>query len=230
MLPELNREWSDLSYQVDPSEVRRYLGFRPGQTQEQSQVESLLTEMMALGQELVEPIGIGAMFPVDLKPQGLQIGPDLLIAGPRTRKRLGKITWAYLFAVTIGPKLEETAASFFSQGEYTKGVILDSIGSSAVESLAKEVNRRVVEGAKQVGLTAQERISPGYSDWPLEDQYQLCSLIGTTAIGLRLSAAAMLQPRKSITALIGLSTEATGDYATVLGCSDCDSVECQFRS
>lgn len=226
MLTEIDRLWTDLRVRIDLAEVRRYLGFRQGKTQTTGQVEGILTELVELTHTLVRPMGIGALYPVREADEELFISTELKISGPRTRSRLAGIEAAYIFAVTIGANLEERVSRHFQEGSYTNGAILDSMGSAAVESLAQEVNQRVRQLACQQGFNALERISPGYGDWPLEAQFQLFPLTRGEEIGIELSPSALLAPRKSITALIGIGP---GLVPVQAGCASCDLIDCAFR-
>ncbi|MDD4335226.1 MAG: hypothetical protein PHY77_06425, partial [Desulfotomaculaceae bacterium] len=49
------------------------------------------------------------------------------------------------------------------------------------------------------------RFSPGYGDWPLESQQQFIESISGEKIGLAVTSHYLLQPVKSVTAVIGWS-------------------------
>ena len=78
------------------------------------------------------------------------------------------------------------------------------------------------------------RFSPGYGDWPLEDQLDMIRLTEAYKIGLSLSTSLMLIPRKSITAIIGLYKETTSQAKektnhTTKGCANCNKLDCPAR-
>ena len=47
------------------------------------------------------------------------------------------------------------------------------------------------------------RYSPGYGDWDLPVQREVLELVEAKSIGLSLTETFILQPRKSVTAVIG---------------------------
>ncbi|NLY55363.1 MAG: hypothetical protein GX058_02510 [Firmicutes bacterium] len=223
----LDGQWTDLEVRIELSEALRYLGFRARRSPLTPEVLAVCRQMCELAEQLVRPAGIGFEYPVVCSEQQISIGEHLHISGARTRRRLGRISRAYLFAVTIGSAVEDQANYLFEQGEYTKGAVLDAIGSVAVESLAEQVNQALRRRAGQLGLSAGERISPGYGDWPLEAQHDLFPLTQGERIGISLNKSGLLVPRKSITALIGIDADGCGQVENKCCC--CASVNCPYR-
>ena len=74
-----------------------------------------------------------------------------------------------------------------------------------------------------------DRYSPGYGDLPLTLQPQLLSLLDAARqIGLTLTDTCLMTPRKSVTALFGLSGRPPARHAS--GCQSCSLKEtCSYR-
>ncbi|MBQ3442618.1 MAG: methionine synthase, partial [Selenomonadaceae bacterium] len=72
------------------------------------------------------------------------------------------------------------------------------------------------------------RFSPGYGDWDLTAQEKLFTISGAEQIGMSLTSAMMLEPRKSITAIIGLKRTADNLQAKK-DCATCDKFDCPAR-
>jgi cobalamin-dependent methionine synthase I len=85
-------------------------------------------------------------------------------------------------------------------------VIMDACASVAVENVCDHFEfdlRRQLEGEGQY-LT--DRYSPGYGDLPLNCQSRLCdALDAQRRIGLTVTASSIMVPRKSVTAILGIS-------------------------
>ena len=82
------------------------------------------------------------------------------------------------------------------------------------------------------GYGMRWRFSPGYGDWPLEQQPELIRVTKCESIGITLSESKMLVPRKSVTAIIGLYKEVKGSGETAHspnGCAACDKLDCPSR-
>lgn len=96
-------------------------------------------------------------------------------------------------------------------------VVLDSGASLLVEQLCDQYQEKMEADLSEY---ATSRFSPGYGDCPLSMQADVIRYIdGQRKIGLSVTRTSLLIPRKSITALIGLSDQpVTGHLAT---CSEC---------
>ena len=74
--------------------------------------------------------------------------------------------------------------------------------------------------AAEEGLSLTSRFSPGYGDMPLSQQRLFVTLLDTPRkIGLTTTPAFILTPRKSVTAVLGLSTGPAKPAAPA--CRDC---------
>ena len=78
-------------------------------------------------------------------------------------------------------------------------------------------------------LHRTDRFSPGYGDLPLDLQPALCAALDAQRrLGLTVTDSLLLNPVKSVTAVIGLSP--TPQPARIRGCGYCNFREnCQFR-
>jgi len=79
------------------------------------------------------------------------------------------------------------------------------------------------EASDQNDTFTTPRFSPGYGDWPITEQSRIIRLLdGQRQIGLNVTKDSLMVPRKSITAVIGISDH------PVKGClATCD--ECVLR-
>lgn len=131
-----------------------------------------------------------------------------------------------IFAVTIGKALEETASSYMEKGEALKGYLIDRIGSFACESLAASTEEELRRYYAAKGISISARLSPGYCDWPIEEQFKLAGLLRFSRIGIALNKNCMMTPKKSITAIAGLGPKGlfkkSGSQCGKCGKKDCD--------
>lgn len=133
-----------------------------------------------------------------------------------------------LFLVTIGSDIEETASSLMKNGDGLSGYLMDRIGSFAVESLAECLENHVRKEYAAENLSVSMRYSPGYCDWPLDEQLKLDKLIGYSRIGVRLNESLMMTPKKSISGLIALGDrEAFAEKRSQ--CDMCSTKRCDYR-
>ena len=132
-----------------------------------------------------------------------------------------------LVVCTIGGALEERVAELTGEGRVARAMLLDAIGSAAVEAVADRSNLRICEEALRAGLDPGPRVSPGYGAWKLEDQAWLFRQLAPKEIGVTLNDSGMMTPRKSISYAVPL----TGGAARPRGrCVHCGLEDCAYRA
>ena len=131
---------------------------------------------------------------------------------------------------TIGSGLERQVTDYSSRGEPLRGVLLDGIGSAAVDSLVQEICRLVEDEASSRGYHVGIPINPGMPDLPIVKQRQLLGMVPAQEIGVSLTSSGMMVPRKSISMVIGIGTQIhTWTRAEV--CARCDLRKtCPYRT
>ena len=133
-----------------------------------------------------------------------------------------------IFIVTIGKALEDEASRLMADGEPLDGYLLDRIGSLAVESFAESFERLARDDCKRRSLSVSRRLSPGYCDWLIEEQFELKKLVDFSKAGVRLTDACMMVPKKSISAVVGIGP--TGLFPGMKSqCGICKKKECTYR-
>ena len=133
-------------------------------------------------------------------------------------------------SATVGIEIETEITRRFSDGNYTSAILLDAAATSAIEQAADAVENSIKQKFSKDGFKTRWRFSPGYGDFPLEDQPQIFELSCASKIGICLTESMMLEPRKSITALVGLyrSSEKIMGQASRL-CEICSKIDCYAR-
>lgn len=134
-----------------------------------------------------------------------------------------------LFLVTIGDSLEEEASRLMNSGEQLDGYLLDRIGSFAVESLAGDFEDKLREACVTDKESVSMRFSPGYCDWPIEEQFKLDKLIDFNKAGVRLTENCMMVPKKSISAIVGIGPAGVFSPNKKSPCSICNIKSCDYR-
>jgi hypothetical protein len=147
---------------------------------------------------------------------------------------------ATLMATTIGSRLSEYSRRCIEEGKLWEGTVADLFGSYAVEALTEEFYNFLKRDYILKGMHPSPRYSPGYGDWALEDQKRIVSILKTEP-DIKVNSNHMLEPVKSITALIGWSDEPISpDYPvgdSIKGmcrsehsCSNCKTWACKKQT
>ena len=207
---------------IDRAEALRYLGVRgepPPETQR------ALTRCEKLLRETARPRTLWRLFP--LAPDGSFSGAAFRPGGRDVRAHLSRCRRVVAMAATLGMEAELLLrrAQSRSMGD---AVLLDALGSAAVEQVCDRLCAALAERFAPARLTA--RFSPGYGDWALSEQGALFRLLNVTKeLGVSLTESGLMVPQKSVTALIGISDGET-DEAPRGGCASCAmGRDCPYR-
>lgn len=135
---------------------------------------------------------------------------------------------AVLMAVTLGPQVEQ----LLRRRQVTNmadAVIMDACASTAVENVSDHFEFDLREQLKREGKYLTDRFSPGYGDLPLHTQARFCDVLNTERrIGLTVTPNDIMIPRKSVTAILGISDRP--QKLRKRGCEVCSMfLSCPYR-
>ena len=213
---------------INIEEVKRYAGLDNCN----EFPEKMLKEACLKGKTLIAPKAIWHMYPYDsVLNKIMSPVPVYLNSNSITAHLEGAIEVA-VFAVTIGVELEEEVSNMFIQGNYTEAILLDAVGSCVTEQAVEQLVSMLAHQAARNGHIIGRRYSPGYGDWPISAQKDIVEISHADIIGIKLTTAMMLVPRKSVTAIIGLYP-----YQNALSmpsmqeevCESCNHIICQYK-
>lgn len=165
----------------------------------------------------------------ELDFQGEEIflrGTAVVLKGGTALKMLAQCHRAALLACTLGARFD-LALTAVQARDMARAVILDACGSALVEQGCDEAEKEL--SARFPGRYLTDRFSPGYGDLPLELQRDICAVLDTPRrLGLHVTESLLLNPVKSVTAVIGLSDRP--QMARIRGCAYCQMRErCTLR-
>ena len=217
-----------LPLRIDPGEVLRFQGYKRGVDVPTADVVAIFDEAVTLGEALMEPrVVYRAASVTGQAPDRIEIaGGRLHIPG------IGRL-WGPLEAVgaaicTVGEAIEARVRTLFDAREFPLAVMLDSVGSAAVESLAELANDALCRRALDEGVRVTNRVSPGYAGWDTAEQRALWRICPGDAIGVTLNEACVMTPGKSISFLVGIGPEARVDHYFTQ-CRRCWMRDCAYR-
>ena len=133
-----------------------------------------------------------------------------------------------LFGATIGNEIERLLLQK-EVSNMSDALIMDACASCAIENVCDNFEADLRATYEKQGLYVSSRYSPGYGDFPLESQVQFFHALNLTRqIGVVLTDAYIMTPRKSVTALMAISKE---PYTLrKKGCEQCNLfMQCAYR-
>lgn len=215
-----------LAQPLDRSEVFRRLGCGPAAPDErtQRQIDACEAELLAAA----EPRGVFRR--LALRWDGgtpLVADAGWRLEGQDIALHLARCHSVLLLAVTLGVGVDRLLQRA-GAGELFRAVALDAVASAAAEAAAEAGEREAVRLCRD-GEFHTGRFSPGYGDLPIAGQRELLALLDAPrSIGLTATRDALLVPRKSVTALIGVADVPV--RGRLAGCGNCRLREkCEYR-
>ena len=183
-------------------------------------------ELLQIPLREVRPRMAERRFP--LAPDGSLAGTSMTPKGNDVRAMLAPCREAVLLAATLGAESERLLLRMQAK-DAAQALLLDAVLSAAIEAVldAREEALRGELAAQGRYLT--DRFSPGYGDMPLAQTREICEVLGAQrAIGLTVSAGGVMIPRKSVTAILGISDVPVARRPA--GCEGCAAREtCALR-
>ena len=210
--------------QVDTAETRRYAGLAKASFDEKKIQSACLDAQL-----LADPKGIWQIFDYDASACEVLSSPPFKIEGKKIQQHLEKAQKVVLLAVTIGETIEAQITGQFQEGRYADSLLLDAAATTAVEQAADDMEKTIRQYTAPLGYEMIWRFSPGYGDWKIEVQPEMLRLSEAEKIGMRVTEALMLIPRKSITAIIGLIPSQDKQTEKPSSCQRCTKTDCVAR-
>lgn len=207
-----------LPRELDFGQALRYLGVKKD---DDPTIKDLLLRAQSELRERSRPKAISLRAPKSSVSRYL-IGEDIA-------RHLNGCDECVLLACTLGAAVD-SAQRAANASDMAYAVVLDALASVCAEHTADEAERLLRETAESEEMYLTSRFSPGYGDYPIEVQNGLLDLLDSPRrIGLCATSTHLLTPRKSITALLGLSRQPVKGYRA--GCAHCALKErCAYRN
>ena len=138
-----------------------------------------------------------------------------ILRGGDVMKHLEGCPQALLLAVTLGPAVD--------------GVASDALGSALAEQAAEAAEAELRQLAAKEGKYLTGRFSPGYGDWDIAVQPLVANALDTVRrAGLCVTDTNLMTPRKSVTAILGVSDHPV--KGKLAGCGHCVlRTRCEYR-
>ena len=150
----------------------------------------------------------------------------ILLTGRSAARMLAQCDQAVLLICTLGAGFE-TMLRAEQARDMARAVMLDACGSAWVESGCDAAEKELA--ARFPGRYLTDRFSPGYGDLPLALQPAICAALDAgRRVGVQVTDTFLMNPSKSVTAVIGLSDRP--QQARIRGCAYCSMREtCTLR-
>ncbi len=209
---------------IDVNEAIRYMGYR----EKPSDVEmTLIKDCCELLESEITPRYVYRVFDIEPTADGVRlVGSSLVFKGKDIVDHLEGCEKCVLLCATASARADEIIRLKETQ-DMAQGYMTDCLASAAVESICNELEAELAK--KLSGWYFTWRFSPGYGDFPLDIQPDIIETLNAgKRAGVSCTESLLLVPRKSVTAVIGLSSKPIENQRR--GCAICSmSDKCEFR-
>lgn len=212
---------------INRNEVLRYLGYK-NQVLDNNillLIEDCINEM----RNLAESRYVYKFFEMDNENGKIVLcNSNIELLGNDISNHLKQSETCILMAATLGNAVD-MKIRYYEKINMTKALIMDACASCAIEEVCDSLCVGLQDKLHSRNKTITPRFSPGYGDLPIELQRAFISVLeADKAIGLAASYSNILIPRKSVTAIMGITD--TGYKIQEKSCLSCSKYSsCQFR-
>ncbi len=199
----------DIPLRLKTAEVLRREGFRR-HTKIRPGIKNLILELLARVKHdhLLEPAVAYQIHAITgTSREQLSLEGKRAVHGPLLPSLFSEARELAAVVCTIGHRLEREVADYFNRDKALQGLLLDGIGSAAVDSLIEEVCKLMMAEALSHGYQASSPIGPGMPGLPIAEQWQLIKMVPAKEIGVSLTASGVMIPRKSASMVIGIGPQ-----------------------
>lgn len=189
---------------IEKKEILRYMKLLPEQNTPELDacIERDTKELLSI----IRPRHIYREF--DCRTEGSHVTVGAMQADSVSLSRhLAPCTRAVLMAATLGHETDQLLHRL-SLTDMSRAVIDQAIAVTIIEAYCDDIEEEIIAQAGQRGYKTKWRFSPGYGDFSLIHQRDFFAMLDCPKnTGMTLTDTLMMNPIKSVTAIIGLYKE-----------------------
>ncbi len=197
--------------EIKKDKISFYAAQRNMQSLQDAAVDQIIDTVLAAA----KPQGIFEHIPYDIPSRTFFGNVPFTVAGEQILPFLEQTETVVAMAATLGADVDRQIDAFFVDQHFTEGMLFDCVANAALDELLNRLTKIIdITYAADRYKTAW-RVCPGEGDFPLSQQEPILHILNAPAIGITVSPSHMITPRKTATALSGLSSLQSS------GCSGC---------
>lgn len=203
--------------EIDKNQALRYMGHK-------GEVPPVISEMVEKCEKLVlneiRPLYVYRESPLEFTDKGVLLSDgNILLTGNDIKKHLEGCDKAIVFAATLSASADLLIRRL-ETSDMAEALAADALCSAAIEQVCDKAEHEIFQVQKYEFRTW--RFSAGYGDLPISLQKSLTEYLNAQRrIGLTVTDNFLMIPRKSVTAIIGVSDTPLKKHGTA-GCSACN--------
>jgi hypothetical protein len=165
-------------------------------------------------------------YPMSVENGFVRVGSGITLKSARLAQSLASCHTLHVFLATLGRRMDQ----FIDRTMRRRpdfGVVADAVASVGAEAMVDQFTQDLSDSLPPDQALSLP-FSPGYCDWPVDEQRKMFSLLPERPAGTTLSADLMMSPRKSVSGVLGEGSE-TEVAETRNPCAACARTDCPHR-
>jgi len=215
----------------DTDKVLRLLGAKEGRHISSSSLRRVDLMAEEIESILKPQLSYRILELLEVNRNGIELADGTRFKSPKLAKAMADAESVCCFMATVGPAVDMEIKHLMQQQRYADAYILDAMGSISAENVVEQFYQWMAtqQGKKDGAVTV--RFSPGYCDWPIQQQQLLFDIFtDTDTPEIVLNESFLMLPQKSISGLFGLlPTGAKGVDPAYNPCDLCTQHDCIAR-
>lgn len=215
---------------INKNEVLRYLQYK-GQDIDDD-LKNTIDECIINTLSTINPRFIYSSYKIDSSKKGTIMfeNTNLVYTSEDIYELLKDCNRAFIMAATLGVEIERLTRRY-SYSDLTKSIIIDSCATTAIEEICDSVQESINKGLSEKRQTTTMRYSPGYGDLGIENNIGILDVLSAQKnIGLTITDSGIMIPRKSVVAIMGVSTLKYNNNDIKKSCNNCNNKDnCIYR-
>ena len=191
---------------LNKKEALRYFRVQPGDVQAEAAIDRVYEKL----RKELQPRYTVKEFGCKADGESVVLDNGTVFRSRALARYVGNATKLFLFGATLGSRVDITLRrlSLTSVAEAGAGqAVAAALIETYCDDCCNELQKQLPSNKK-----LKWRFSPGYGDWPLEEQKILFSVLDCAhTIGLTLTESCMMAPIKSVTAVIAVEDVSIND-------------------
>lgn len=218
----------DFDIAIEVKEILRLLGYKDKEPDDK--ILQAVTNEINKCYEYLEPALVYEKLDIkEIKEDEIVLENSVAFQGKYIVSKLKNCQYAVIAVSTLGSKIDKEIKLSFDSGDYLRGMIIDIIGSTAIEYLNKAFWRSLIETVKDSDIGITSRMSPGFAGWDVSQQSKIFQCVDAKQIGITLTESNMMIPQKSTSTVYGFG-KGIGITRAEHICSECNMKNCAYRT
>ncbi len=210
---------------IKRSEVLRYLGY--GRNKADEKVMNAVEKCIDLVMKAADMKSIYRIFDLSVSENTITIDGNFKTESKNLSKNLKGCEKIVLFGATLGTGVDMLIKRY-SRIDMSYAVIIQAVSATIIEEYCDICQREIENKLAMENKFVRPRFSPGYGDFSINHQKDIINMLDCPRkIGLMLTESLMLVPSKSVTAVMGISSEKQDCH--IKGCEECSKLDCKYR-